>query len=58
MSDGNVKEFCRGQISRHKIPKYIFFIDQFPMTGSRKIQKYKLKELSLELLAKQGIEPI
>ncbi|MGL5637402.1 MAG: AMP-binding protein, partial [Bacteroidales bacterium] len=58
MSEGNVKEFCRGQISRHKIPKYIFFIDQFPMTGSGKIQKYKLKELSLELLAKQGIEPI
>lgn len=58
ISEGNVKEFCRGQISRHKIPKYIFFIDAFPMTGSGKIQKYKLKELSLELLAKQGIEPV
>ncbi|MGL5786042.1 MAG: AMP-binding protein [Bacteroidales bacterium] len=58
MSEGNVKEYCRGAISRHKIPKYIFFIDQFPMTGSGKIQKYKLRDLSLELLAKQGVEPV
>lgn len=57
MSEGNVKEYCRGSISRHKIPKYIFFVDQFPMTGSGKIQKYKLRDLSLELLAEQGIVP-
>lgn len=57
LTDDEVKEFCRGKISRHKIPKYIFFIDQFPMTGSGKIQKFKLKDLGLELLAKQGITP-
>jgi len=53
-----VKDFCRGKIARHKIPRYVFFIDNFPMTGSRKIQKFKLKELSPELLAAQGIEVI
>lgn len=58
MDPQDVKEFCKGNISRHKIPKYIFFLDQFPMTGSGKIQKYKLKELSLELCKKQGIEII
>ncbi|MGL5318059.1 MAG: AMP-binding protein [Bacteroidales bacterium] len=58
ISEGNVKEFCRGAISRHKIPKYIFFVQQFPMTGSGKIQKYKLKDLSLELLAAQGVVPV
>jgi fatty-acyl-CoA synthase len=52
-----VKDFCRGKIARHKIPKYVFFIDEFPMTGSGKIQKFKLKDLSLRLLAEQGIEP-
>ena len=57
VTDDDVKEFCRGQISRHKIPKYIFFIDTFPMTGSGKIQKFKLKDLSLQLLAAQGIVP-
>ena len=54
----DVRDFCRGKISRYKIPKYVFFIDQFPLTGSGKIQKYKLKEMSLELCKKQGIEVI
>ncbi len=53
-----VKDFCRGKIARHKIPKYVFFVDDFPMTGSGKIQKFKLREWSLCLLKEQGIEPI
>jgi fatty-acyl-CoA synthase len=36
----------------------VFFVDSFPLTGSGKIQKYKLKELSLQLCAEQGIEVI
>lgn len=58
MDEEQVREFCRGKIARHKIPKYVFFIDEFPMTGSGKIQKYKLKDLSLRLLEKQGIKPL
>ncbi|MDR0349452.1 MAG: AMP-binding protein [Tannerella sp.] len=57
LTDDIIKDFCRGKIARHKIPKYIFFVDTFPMTGSGKIQKFKLRDLSLELLAKQGIKP-
>lgn len=53
-----VRDFCRGKIARHKIPKYIFFVDSFPMTGSGKIQKFKLRELGLKLLAEQGITPV
>ena len=58
LTDEIVKDFCRGKIAHHKIPKYIFFINEFPMTGSGKIQKFKLKELGLKLLAEQGIEPV
>jgi fatty-acyl-CoA synthase len=54
----DVKAFCRGQIARHKIPKYIFFIDSFPLTGSGKIQKFKLKDIGLKILKKQGVEII
>ena len=50
--------FCDGKIARYKIPKYIFFVDEFPMTGSGKIQKFKLKDVGLELCRKQGIEII
>ena len=58
LCEEDVTDFCRGKISRYKIPKYIFFVDDFPMTASGKIQKYKLRELSLELLKEKGIEPV
>ena len=58
MQPEDVRDFCRGKIARYKIPKYVFFIDQFPLTGSGKIQKFKLKEMSLKLCEEQGIEVI
>lgn len=58
LTEEDIQEFCRGKIARYKIPQYIFFVDEFPMTASGKIQKYKLRELSLELLEKKGIEVI
>ncbi|PLT32472.1 AMP-binding protein [Bacillus sp. V5-8f] len=48
-----IREYCQGKISRHKIPRYIRFTDRYPMTASGKIQKYKLREQSLELLAEK-----
>lgn len=55
LSEEDIKDFCRGKISRFKIPKYIFFLKDFPMTASGKIQKYKLREMGVDLLKKQGI---
>ncbi|MCL2549998.1 MAG: AMP-binding protein, partial [Methanimicrococcus sp.] len=52
----DVKDFCRDQIARYKIPKYVFFLNEFPMTGSGKIQKFKLREMSVELVKKYGYE--
>lgn len=54
----DVKAFCRGRIARHKIPKYIFFVNSFPLTGSGKIQKFKLKDIGLNLLKEQGVDVI
>ena len=54
----DVRDFCKGKIARYKIPKYVFFVDSYPLTGSGKIQKFKLKELSLQLCEKMGIEVI
>ncbi len=58
LTEEDVMDFCRGKIARYKIPKYVFFVDDFPMTASGKIQKYKLRELSLELLKEKGVEPV
>ena len=55
MQESDVRAFCMGKISRYKIPKYVFFVDEFPMTGSGKIQKFKLKDLGVALCEKQGI---
>lgn len=48
--ESDVKDYCRGKISRHKIPKYVFFVNEYPMTASGKIQKYKLSDLSETLI--------
>ncbi|MFJ8262155.1 AMP-binding protein [Rummeliibacillus sp. NPDC094406] len=43
-TEEEIRAFCDGEISRHKIPRYIYFVDQYPMTASGKIQKFKLRE--------------
>jgi fatty-acyl-CoA synthase len=55
LTEEEVIDFCRGDISRYKIPKYIFFVEEFPMTASGKIQKFKLRDLGVELLKKKGV---
>lgn len=52
----DVREFCKGQIAKYKTPRYVFIVDHFPMTGSGKIQKFRLREMALELCEKEGIE--
>ena len=42
-----LKDFCRGQIARYKIPRYFRFVDSFPMTISGKVQKYKMRETEI-----------
>ncbi len=49
MRPEDVRDYCRGQISRYKIPKYITFLESYPMTASGKIQKFKLREMAAEL---------
>ncbi|MDR0540587.1 MAG: AMP-binding protein [Dysgonamonadaceae bacterium] len=53
----DVREFCRGKIARHKIPKYVLFVKEFPLTGSGKIQKFKLKDIGLKMLREQKYFP-
>lgn len=45
-----IKAFCSGKISHFKIPRFIFFVDEYPTTASGKIQKYKLREQALAVL--------
>jgi len=50
-----IQEFCRGQLSYFKIPRYVFFVEEFPMTVTGKVQKFVLREqLAEELSQKSG----
>jgi fatty-acyl-CoA synthase len=42
-----LRQFCRGQIATHKIPRYIRFATDFPTTVTGKIQKFKMREISI-----------
>lgn len=48
LTEDEVEEFCRENIARHKVPKYVEFVEEYPMTASGKIQKYKLAEYTAE----------
>ena len=45
-----VREFCHGRIAHYKIPRYVKLVDEFPMTVTGKVQKFKMRELAIEEL--------
>jgi fatty-acyl-CoA synthase len=48
-----LKEFCKGKIAHYKVPRYVKFTDEFPMTVTGKIQKFKMREQAVEELGLQ-----
>ena len=48
LTEDDVKEYCRENIARFKVPRYVDFVEEYPMTASGKIQKYKLRESAVE----------
>jgi fatty-acyl-CoA synthase len=44
MTAEDVREFCRGQIAHQKVPRYVEFVDSFPMTVTGKAQKFLMRE--------------
>ena len=53
-SESELIDFCRGQIATYKIPRYVRFVDEWPMSGT-KIQKFALRELIADELRAGGI---
>lgn len=50
ITEEEVKDLVRSHMARHKTPKYVAFLDAFPMTASGKIQKFRLREWAVEQL--------
>ncbi len=53
MTEEELREFCNGRIARYKIPRYIKFVDSFPMTVAGKIRKGEMRDISI---AELGLE--
>jgi fatty-acyl-CoA synthase len=51
VSAQEIQAFCKGQIAHYKIPRYVHFVDGFPMTITGKIQKYVMRQQTIELLS-------
>ena len=49
-TEDEIREFCRGRIAHFKIPRYIRFVDEFPMTVTGKVQKFVMREQMIEEL--------
>lgn len=54
LSEDEVRDYCEGKIAHYKIPRYIQFVDEYPMTASGKIQKFKLREQALQLFGQSN----
>ena len=52
-TEEEIREFCRGQIAHYKIPRYVKFVTEFPMTVTGKIQKFRMRETAIEELQLQ-----
>ena len=48
ITEEEIREYCRESIASYKVPEYVDFVEEYPMTASGKIQKYKLREAAVE----------
>ena len=52
-TEESIRDFCRGKIAHYKVPRYVKFTDEFPMTVTGKIQKFRMREMAVEELGLQ-----
>ncbi|MFD1710437.1 AMP-binding protein [Ottowia sp. GY511] len=50
LHEDGVRDFCKGKIAHYKVPRYIRFVEEFPMTVTGKIQKFKIRDAMVEEL--------
>ena len=58
LTEQELRDYCQGQISHQKIPRYVQFVDSYPMTASGKVQKFVLRERAIKTLGLEDIAKI
>ena len=52
-----IRDFCKGRIAHFKIPRHIWFVDEFPMTVTGKLQKFRMREIAIEKMGLAQAHP-
>ena len=50
-TEDELREWARARIAHFKVPRYFRFVDEFPMTVTGKVQKFRMREISIEELS-------
>jgi len=58
LTEDEIRTYADGKLARYKIPRYYAFVDSFPITVSGKIQKFKMREMGIEMLGLQEVARI
>ena len=58
MTADELKDFVRTHMAKHKTPRYVDFVREFPLNAAGKVLKYKMREAAVEKLKLQGLEII
>ena len=58
LTSEDIRDYALNKIARYKVPKHIFFVQEFPLTASGKIMKFKLRDQAVEILNKESEEDI
>lgn len=58
MTEEELKEYVRSHMAKHKTPRYVDFVTEFPMNAAGKILKYKMREQAVEKLGLQAASRI
>ena len=54
LTDEELRDFCKGKIAHYKVPRYVKIVEEFPMTVTGKVQKFKMQETAIEELGLEG----
>jgi fatty-acyl-CoA synthase len=56
--EDGLREFCRGRLAHYKVPRYVIFVDEFPMTVTGKVQKFLMREESVRRLGLEAADAV
>jgi len=58
LTEDELREHCDGRIAHYKVPRHVFFVDEFPMTVTGKVQKFKMRDAAVERLGLEQAQPV